>query len=53
MDSEKLPSTLAINAGLSVVAFGVTYRLIPNLKDMFLKANLSGVDMSKKSKIRV
>ena len=50
MDPEKLPSTIVVNAALSVVGFGVTVRLIPGLKDMFLKANLSGVDMSKKDK---
>ena len=50
MDPEKLPSTIVVNAALLVVGFCITVRLIPGLKDMFLKANLSGIDMSKKDK---
>ncbi len=50
MDPEKLPSTVAVNAALSFVGFGVTLRLIPKLKDMFLKADVYGIDMNKKDK---
>ncbi|GAB6027454.1 hypothetical protein CHUAL_001714 [Chamberlinius hualienensis] len=38
--------SIAIAAGSSVL----TYKLIPNFKEMFIKAGLSGVDMSKKKK---
>ncbi len=53
MDAEKLPSTIAVNAALSMTAFGITFKLIPGLKDMFLKANICGIDMSKKNKIKM
>lgn len=53
MDPEKLPSTIVVNAALSLTGFGVTLKLIPGLKDMFLKANLCGIDMSKKHKTKM
>lgn len=41
------------NGVLSFLGFIITMRLIPGLKDMFIKANLFGIDMSKVSKIKV
>jgi UDP-N-acetylglucosamine--dolichyl-phosphate N-acetylglucosaminephosphotransferase len=45
--------TIGINLAISVGIFLATRRLIPNLKAMFLKANLYGIDMSKKDKVKV
>jgi hypothetical protein len=42
--------SLGINVAISVCAYLGTRSLIPNLKEMFLKANIAGVDMSKKEK---
>ncbi|XP_005096228.1 UDP-N-acetylglucosamine--dolichyl-phosphate N-acetylglucosaminephosphotransferase isoform X1 [Aplysia californica] len=39
--------TIAINAGMSVVAFYVCVRVIPQFKEMFIKANLFGIDLNK------
>lgn len=39
-----------VNSMLSVVAYVVTLRIIPRFKDMFVKADLYGVDMSKSRK---
>jgi UDP-N-acetylglucosamine--dolichyl-phosphate N-acetylglucosaminephosphotransferase len=39
-----------VNSVVSVVAYLVTVRIIPRFKDMFVKANLYGIDMSKKRK---
>jgi hypothetical protein len=41
---------LAINVGFSICAFFGAQGLIPNLKEMFLKANISGIDLNKKDK---
>lgn len=35
---------------MSICAYFLTKRLIPRLKNMFIDANLYGVDMNKKSK---
>jgi UDP-N-acetylglucosamine--dolichyl-phosphate N-acetylglucosaminephosphotransferase len=39
-----------VNVVVSVVAYVVTVRIIPRFKDMFVKANLCGIDMSKSRK---
>jgi UDP-N-acetylglucosamine--dolichyl-phosphate N-acetylglucosaminephosphotransferase len=39
-----------VNSVASVVAYLVAVRIIPRFKDMFVKANLYGIDMSKKRK---
>jgi UDP-N-acetylglucosamine--dolichyl-phosphate N-acetylglucosaminephosphotransferase len=39
-----------VNSVVSVVAYLVAVRIIPRFKDMFVKANLCGIDMSKKRK---
>uniref|UniRef100_A0A1B6F1B3 UDP-N-acetylglucosamine--dolichyl-phosphate N-acetylglucosaminephosphotransferase n=1 Tax=Cuerna arida TaxID=1464854 RepID=A0A1B6F1B3_9HEMI len=44
---------LCVNLLMSVVTYYLTQRLIPNLKDMFLKANLFGIDMNKTSKDKI
>lgn len=38
---------------MSVIAFGSTVYLIPRIKYMFIKANLYGIDMSKRSNEKV
>lgn len=38
---------LFVNATMSISTYVATVRLIPKLKDMFIKANLFGIDMSK------
>lgn len=45
--------TLGINLIMSIITYYLTQRLIPNLKDMFLKANLFGIDMNKTSRNKV
>jgi UDP-N-acetylglucosamine--dolichyl-phosphate N-acetylglucosaminephosphotransferase len=44
---------LLINAGMSFVGFLLCLNIIPKFRDMFIRANLYGVDMSKKSKLKV
>lgn len=44
---------ITINVVISAGAFFLARSLIPNLKDMFLKANIAGIDMSKREKIRM
>ncbi|XP_043259666.1 UDP-N-acetylglucosamine--dolichyl-phosphate N-acetylglucosaminephosphotransferase [Colletes gigas] len=38
---------LLVNLAMSVSAYFLTVRLIPRIKDMFIKANLYGIDMNK------
>ncbi|KAK7497087.1 hypothetical protein BaRGS_00011617 [Batillaria attramentaria] len=45
--------TLAVNAVMSAAGFLVCFNIIPKFKDMFIKANLFGIDMSKRSKEKV
>ncbi|KAJ8927098.1 hypothetical protein NQ314_020370 [Rhamnusium bicolor] len=42
-----------VNLIMSVVTYFVTVRLIPKLRDMFIKANLFGIDMSKTTSEKV
>lgn len=49
----KICFPIVINALMSIVAFSITIRLIPKLKDMFIKANLFGIDMSKRTSDKV
>lgn len=42
-----------VNSVVSVVAYLVTVRIIPRFKDMFVKANLYGIDMSKNRKEKI
>lgn len=44
---------LLINAGMSLVGFFICLNIIPKFKDMFVRANLYGIDMSKKTKAKV
>lgn len=34
---------------MSLMAYHVTYRIIPKIKDMFIKSNLYGIDLNKVS----
>lgn len=40
---------ISLNVLMSIFAYTITVRLIPRLKDMFIKANLFGIDMSKRT----
>ena len=53
MELADIPLTLYWNGIMSIVSFFLTLRLIHGFKDMFLKANLYGIDMSKKTKYKV
>lgn len=44
---------IVINLIMSFVTYFVTVRLIPKLKEMFIKANLFGIDMSKTTSEKV
>lgn len=44
---------IIVNCLASLVAYLVTVRLIPKFKDMFIKANLYGIDMSKSRKEKI
>jgi len=46
-------AALFVNLAMSACAYVATVQLIPSLRDMFLRANLSGVDMNKKEKLKV
>ncbi|XP_071055787.1 UDP-N-acetylglucosamine--dolichyl-phosphate N-acetylglucosaminephosphotransferase [Onthophagus taurus] len=45
----KMWAPIVVNAMISVFAYVTTVRLIPKLRDMFIKANLFGIDMSKRT----
>ncbi|KAK5644207.1 hypothetical protein RI129_008052 [Pyrocoelia pectoralis] len=44
---------IIINMFMSITAYVVTVKLIPKLKEMFIKANLFGIDMSKRTSEKV
>uniref|UniRef100_A0A023GE01 UDP-N-acetylglucosamine--dolichyl-phosphate N-acetylglucosaminephosphotransferase n=1 Tax=Amblyomma triste TaxID=251400 RepID=A0A023GE01_AMBTT len=44
---------LGINLAMSILAHLVTLNLIPRFRDVFIKAGLSGVDMSKTTKTKI
>ncbi|KAE8752544.1 hypothetical protein FOCC_FOCC000666 [Frankliniella occidentalis] len=44
---------LFLNVAMSFGAYYFTVRIIPRLKDMFLKANLFGIDLNKQTKDKV
>ena len=39
--------SLTINALMSLLAYHVCVRLIPNMKESFIKANMAGKDLNK------
>ena len=41
---------LVLNLLISVAASFLLYKLMPRFKDVFMKANLKGIDMSKKER---
>lgn len=49
----KMLFPVIVNLIMSFVTYFVTVRLIPKLKDMFIKANLFGIDMSKTTSEKV
>ncbi|XP_050576532.1 UDP-N-acetylglucosamine--dolichyl-phosphate N-acetylglucosaminephosphotransferase isoform X1 [Bombus affinis] len=48
-NSWKFIFPILINFAMSITVYFLTIRLIPKIKDMFVKANLYGIDMNKKS----
>ncbi|GAB0086274.1 UDP-N-acetylglucosamine--dolichyl-phosphate N-acetylglucosaminephosphotransferase [Sergentomyia squamirostris] len=44
---------LAVNVFLALFAFIVTNNLIPRLREMFIKAYVFGIDMSKRDKVKI
>jgi len=44
---------LAINVVFSIIGYQLVIRLIPALSQMFIKANLSGIDMAKPDRKRM
>lgn len=44
---------IVINLLMSIGAYFITVRLIPGIKDKFIKANLFGIDMSKTTSDKV
>lgn len=44
---------LLTNAGMSFIGFLVCFNIIPKFRDMFIEANLFGIDMSKTSRAKV
>lgn len=52
-NSAKMWFPLLINFIMSIFAYFVTVRIIPGLKDKFIKANLFGIDMSKRTSDKV
>lgn len=49
----KILFPIIVNVIMSIVTYIVTVRIIPKLKDMFIKANLFGIDMSKRTSEKV
>lgn len=47
---EDASGILAVNTAISAAAFLVTWSIIPKLRQMFLNAGFSGIDMNKKGK---
>lgn len=52
-NSAKMWFPLIINFIMSIFAYFITVRIIPGLKDKFIKANLFGIDMSKTTSEKV
>ena len=48
-DNWKFIFPILFNFVMSVTVYFLTVRLIPRIKNMFVKANLYGIDMNKKS----
>ncbi|XP_006614827.1 UDP-N-acetylglucosamine--dolichyl-phosphate N-acetylglucosaminephosphotransferase [Apis dorsata] len=48
-DTWKFIFPILINFFMSIIMYFLTIRLIPKIKNMFIKANLYGIDMNKKS----
>ncbi|KAH3812754.1 UDP-N-acetylglucosamine--dolichyl-phosphate N-acetylglucosaminephosphotransferase-like [Dreissena polymorpha] len=53
MESKETVYHILINAVMSCIGFFVCLSIIPKFGDMFLRADLSGVDMSKRAKNKI
>lgn len=47
----KMWSEILVNLSLSLVGYYTILKIVPKLKDMFLKANISGTDLNKVEKL--
>lgn len=52
-NQRKMVFPLIINVFMAIVSYIVTVRVIPKLKEKFIKANLFGIDMSKSTSDKV
>ena len=50
---EKMYVSLGTNIFMATMCYVITVRLIPKLKEKFIKANLFGIDMSKTTSDKV
>ncbi|KAK3107213.1 hypothetical protein FSP39_009619 [Pinctada imbricata] len=53
MDLTQTQTNLMINAGMSLIGFIVCFNILPKFKEMFIRVNLFGIDMSKQTKYKV
>ncbi|XP_060076988.1 UDP-N-acetylglucosamine--dolichyl-phosphate N-acetylglucosaminephosphotransferase-like [Ylistrum balloti] len=53
MEISSTQTHLLINTGMSFIGFLCLLNIIPKLKDMFVAANLSGIDMSKPGRAKI
>ena len=44
------PPVMAVNVVLSILGYSLILNLIPKLKDMFLQAKISGMDVNKRDR---
>lgn len=49
----KMLISLFCNAFISLIAYIIARKLIPNFKEMFIKANIYGIDLNKDNGIKV
>lgn len=52
-NTAKMWFPLTINLIMSIFTYFLTVRIIPGLKEKFIKANLFGIDMSKRTSDKV
>lgn len=55
LKNEKLSQTIRLfmNLAISIAGSYILYKIMPKFKEMFVKADLKGTDMSKKEKYQM
>lgn len=55
LDDEKLSQTirLILNVAISLAGSIILFKIMPKFKDMFVRADLKGIDLSKKDRIQM